>query len=151
MVEVKEAETYFINQKRDELLDAQLKEARKSTETAFSVVRLTQLAFFFIPLSFVASNYGMNIKQFNNVNVSLSVFFGMAIIITFLTHFPFLRLIDGEITVASIKLFRNSPLNGFWFLAFTLFHSRKTNRKFCEECMLYYLSPGHRHNWRREP
>lgn len=149
--EVEEAESYFNNQKRNELLNAQLKEARKSTETASSVARLTQLAFFFIPLSFVTSVFGMNIKQFNNGNVSLSAFFATAAIMTFLTLFPFLGLIDGEIIVASIKLFRNSPLNGLWFLAFTMSHFRKTNRAFCEERMFYYLSSGHRQNWRRDP
>ena len=138
-------------EKRDELLDAQLKEARKSTETALSVANLTKLAFLFIPLSFVASVFGMNIQQFNDGNVNLSTFFATAAIMSFLTFFPFLGLIDWEITVANIKLFGRSPLHGFWFLAFTLLHVRKSNRALCEERLLYFLSLGERPKYGRDP
>jgi hypothetical protein len=42
---------------------AMLKEARKSITQAEVITRLTYLAFFFVPLSFTASLFGMNFKQ----------------------------------------------------------------------------------------
>ncbi|KAK0101112.1 hypothetical protein ONS95_012905 [Cadophora gregata] len=146
-----EAEAAWNSERRDELLDAQLKEARKSTETALRVASLTRLAVVFIPLSFVASVFGMNIQQFNDGKVSLSAFFGTAAIMSFLTFLPILGLIDKEITVANIKLFGRSPLHGFWLLAFTLSHFRKSNRALCEERLLYFLSSGRRPNFNRDP
>ncbi|KAF7512214.1 hypothetical protein GJ744_002376 [Endocarpon pusillum] len=72
--ELKEAEGFYERLQREQLLNAQLQEARKSTETAVSVARLTKLAFIFIPLSFVASFFGMNVKQFGNGNINMDIF-----------------------------------------------------------------------------
>jgi hypothetical protein len=52
--------------------NAMIEESHKAIEQAEGVANLTRLAFFFIPLSFTASVYGMNIKQFTN-DASLSI------------------------------------------------------------------------------
>jgi len=77
--ELKEAQNHYERKQREELVAAQLTEARKSTETAISVARLTKLAFIFIPLNFVTSFYGMNMKQFGSGNLSLWIFFATAL------------------------------------------------------------------------
>ena len=54
---------------------AMLLESRKAMEQAGSVVRLTLLAFLFIPLSFTTSFFGMNFKEFVGEGLSVWVWF----------------------------------------------------------------------------
>lgn len=54
---------------------AMLKEARKSVDQAETVTKLTYLAFFFLPLSFTASLFGMNFKQFGTGSLNIWVMF----------------------------------------------------------------------------
>jgi Mg2+ and Co2+ transporter CorA len=92
--ELKEAQSHYERKQREDLVASQLTEARKSTETAISVARLTKLAFIFIPLNFVTSFYGMNMKPFGGGNVSLWIFFATALApiigtcLLFPSHFP---------------------------------------------------------------
>lgn len=58
--------------------------SQRSIEEAVSVKRLTQLAFVFIPLSFVTSLFGMNVKEISGDGVRLWVFLVTAISVTFL-------------------------------------------------------------------
>ncbi|KAL9631036.1 MAG: hypothetical protein Q9164_006108 [Protoblastenia rupestris] len=57
-------------------------ESRRGIAEAESVTKLTELAFFFIPLTFSASIFSMQIKEFSSPDVSISAFFAVAIIIT---------------------------------------------------------------------
>ena len=56
-----------------------VRESAEQILEAKNVTRLTQLAFYFIPLSFIASIYGMNFKQLGQGNLSIWVFFVTAI------------------------------------------------------------------------
>ena len=57
-------------------------ESKRGIAEAESVTKLTELAFFFIPLTFSASIFSMQVKELNSSSVSLSAFFILAIIIT---------------------------------------------------------------------
>jgi Mg2+ and Co2+ transporter CorA len=52
---------------------ALLAESRRGFEQAGGMARLTLLAFFFIPLSFTSSFFGMNFKELGNNNLNLSI------------------------------------------------------------------------------
>lgn len=58
--------------------------SERSIEETASVIRLTQLAFIFVPLSFVTSLYGMNVKEISGDGVRIWVFFVTAICVMFL-------------------------------------------------------------------
>lgn len=64
--------------------------SQRSIEEAVSVKRLTQLAFIFIPLSFVTSLYGMNVKEISGDGVRLWVFFVTALCVMFMIYFMWL-------------------------------------------------------------
>lgn len=64
--------------------------SQRSIKEAVSVKRLTLLAFIFIPLSFVTSLYGMNVKEISGDGVRLWVFFVTAICVMFLIPFMWL-------------------------------------------------------------
>ena len=53
--------------------NASIIESKKGIVQAEEVTKLTQLAFFFVPLSYLASLFGMNMKEFNTGRVSLWV------------------------------------------------------------------------------
>lgn len=59
-----------------------LKESKKSIQQADSVRRITQLAFFFIPLTFKTSVFGMNLQELGTGNVKFWVFVVVAITIS---------------------------------------------------------------------
>ncbi|EPE35620.1 Magnesium transport protein CorA, transmembrane region [Glarea lozoyensis ATCC 20868] len=76
-----------VDLERDELnrqvSNLAIDESRKSIEQAVSVKRLTQLAFFFIPLSFVTSLFGMNVDEFgSDKGIKLWMFFVTSITLT---------------------------------------------------------------------
>lgn len=56
--------------------------SKRAIAEAESVTRLTELAFFFIPLTFSASIFSMQVKELNADDLSISAFFGVAIGIT---------------------------------------------------------------------
>ncbi|KAJ5201241.1 Mg2+ transporter protein CorA-like/Zinc transport protein ZntB [Penicillium cf. viridicatum] len=58
-----------------------LLDSRRSIEEAHAVARLTELAFIFVPMSFAASVFGMQIEPFANP-VPISNFFIVAIVVT---------------------------------------------------------------------
>ena len=57
-------------------------ESKRGIAEAESVTKLTELAFLFIPLTFSASIFSMQVKELNAANISISAFFVLAIIIT---------------------------------------------------------------------
>ena len=58
-----------------------IEESRRSIEEAISVKRLTQLAFVFIPLSFVTSVFGMNVQEISGTGVKIWIFVVTAFIV----------------------------------------------------------------------
>jgi hypothetical protein len=62
-----------------------LEESRRAIEQAEKLKRLTILAFFFIPLSFLASIFGMNFKQFGQGQQSLWIYFVLALPVLWLS------------------------------------------------------------------
>lgn len=57
-------------------------ESKRGIAEAESVTKLTELAFFFIPLTFSASIFSMQVKELNASRISIAAFFILAIIIT---------------------------------------------------------------------
>lgn len=57
-------------------------ESKRGIAEAESVTKLTELAFFFIPLTFSASIFSMQVKELSKAEVSLWAFFVLAITIT---------------------------------------------------------------------
>ena len=57
-------------------------ESKRGIAEAESVTKLTELAFFFIPLTFSASLFSMQIKEINADSLSVAAFLAVAIIIT---------------------------------------------------------------------
>lgn len=59
-----------------------LVESKRSISEAESVTKLTELAFFFIPLTFAASLFSMQVKELDANTTSVGVFLGVALTIT---------------------------------------------------------------------
>ncbi|KAI4140521.1 MAG: hypothetical protein LQ341_003802 [Variospora aurantia] len=59
-----------------------LVESKRGIAEAESVTKLTELAFFFIPLTFAASLFSMQVKELDASTTSVGVFFGVALSIT---------------------------------------------------------------------
>ncbi|KAL9024517.1 MAG: hypothetical protein Q9196_006459 [Gyalolechia fulgens] len=59
-----------------------LVESKRGISEAESVTKLTELAFFFIPLTFAASLFSMQVKELDADTTSVGVFFGVALTIT---------------------------------------------------------------------
>ncbi|KAL8859001.1 MAG: hypothetical protein Q9178_004482 [Gyalolechia marmorata] len=59
-----------------------LVESKRGISEAESVTKLTELAFFFIPLTFAASLFSMQVKELDTNTTSISVFFAVALTIT---------------------------------------------------------------------
>ena len=61
-------------------------ESKRGIAEAESVTKLTELAFFFIPLTFSASIFSMQVKELDASRVSIAAFFILAIMITFASY-----------------------------------------------------------------
>lgn len=61
-------------------------ESKRGIAEAEGVSKLTELAFFFIPLTFSASIFSMQVKELNAADISVSAFIILAIIVTFLSY-----------------------------------------------------------------
>lgn len=61
-------------------------ESKRGIAEAEGVSKLTELAFFFIPLTFSASIFSMQVKELNAADISVSAFIILAIIVTFLSN-----------------------------------------------------------------
>ena len=57
-------------------------ESKRGIAEAESVTKLTELAFLFIPLTFSASIFSMQVRELNAANISIWAFFILAIVIT---------------------------------------------------------------------
>jgi Mg2+ and Co2+ transporter CorA len=73
------------------LATLRLEDSKKSIEQAVTVDRLTKLAFFFLPLNFITSAFGMNITQLGTGNAELWMFFVVVVLL-------------GEVIVAMVLL-----------------------------------------------
>ncbi|KAL9599900.1 MAG: hypothetical protein Q9219_003533 [cf. Caloplaca sp. 3 TL-2023] len=78
-----------------------LVESKRGISEAESVTKLTELAFFFIPLTFSASLFSMQVKELDASDTSVGVFFGVALTVTICSYA--LRLI-----------IRSSTFLGLW-------------------------------------
>jgi hypothetical protein len=160
--DLEKAEEFYRRLQMDELHQAQLREAKESKDAAISVGRLTKLAFIFIPLNFTTSFFGTNMAAFGTGNMPLWVFFIVAVVVSFLTLLPILRiameatrdLLSGDKGLLlevwpkpspfayTMKLTRYSPYIAFWFGMFCLFHTRWTIAGFCDGALNHYLKNG---------
>ena len=61
-------------------------ESKRGIAEAEGVSKLTELAFFFIPLTFSASIFSMQVKELQNANISVSAFITLAVIVTLLSY-----------------------------------------------------------------
>ena len=61
-------------------------ESKRGIAEAEGVTKLTELAFFFIPLTFSASIFSMQVKELNAADISVSAFIILALIITVLSY-----------------------------------------------------------------
>ena len=129
-----------------------LRESKKSIQQADSVRRITQLAFIFVPLTFVTSVFGMNLAEFGTGSIKAWIFVVVAIAIS-LTVFAMLILSPGltrwylmhfRTIRVIVALFKYLPVEAFWFLVFCLYHRPKTNGKLLGSLGLYHwlLSNG---------
>ncbi|KAK8248605.1 hypothetical protein IWZ00DRAFT_299294 [Phyllosticta capitalensis] len=59
-----------------------ISESKKAILQAEQVMRLTKLATFFIPLAFVASLFGMNLKEFDSADITTWVYTSVAFLLT---------------------------------------------------------------------
>ena len=57
-------------------------ESKRGIAEAESVTKLTELAFFFIPITFSASVFSMQVKELNASRISIAAFFILAVIVT---------------------------------------------------------------------
>lgn len=78
-------------------------ESKRGISEAESVTKLTELAFFFIPLTFAASLFSMQVKELDASRTSVALFLAVAITITICSYT--LRLV-----------IRSSSFLGFWRL-----------------------------------
>jgi Mg2+ and Co2+ transporter CorA len=62
-----------------------LVESQRAIEQAAGVAKLTRLAFFYIPLSFTTSFFGMNFVQFGTGELSIWLWFAVSIPIFFVS------------------------------------------------------------------
>ena len=61
-------------------------ESKRGIAEAEGVTKLTELAFFFIPLTFSASIFSMQVREINAADISVSAFIILAIVITVLSY-----------------------------------------------------------------
>ena len=114
-----------------------LQDSHKSVQYADSVGRVTVLAFFFIPLSFVTSLFGMNLQAFGSGSLRAQVVIGVTIgvvmltsSIWFMSHWftnrlrKLLERFEGfwRFRRYWLAMARVSPIRAFWMFAFMLAH-----------------------------
>lgn len=113
-----------------------LAESRKSIEMTDSVKVLTQLAFIFIPLTFSATIFGINVREFGTGDLPISAFIVTAIVVT--ASSMLLWWFGGKLlskqaqrfVLFSLRLSLLSPRAAWIFLVFVVFGKhRPTNGK----------------------
>ena len=105
-------------------------ESKRGIAEAESVTKLTELAFFFIPLTFSASIFSMQVKELNASSVSIAAFFVVAIIVTVASYalrlfirsesFVNFRVKARKDIRQDTKLAPSSPIPSRTFLAWLL-------------------------------
>jgi hypothetical protein len=116
---------------RSELASEQLDEAKESKATAISLGKLSNMAFFHLPLNFVSAMLGMNLAIFGQGTVPVWVFFLLVVLFSLLTYLPVgLFKLDKQrvrLNKAAYHLAWRSPSAAFWFLSFTFTHNYGQN------------------------
>lgn len=117
---------------------AALQDSHKSVKYADSVGRLTTLAFFFIPLSFITSIFGMNLAEFGTGEVRFWVVVTTAVgLVLFIlsawsiSDWASRHLREFRTRVACFRtnyrfwktLAKQKPIGGFWLVIFALTHT----------------------------
>ena len=77
-------------------------ESKRGIMEAESVTKLTELAFFFIPLTFSASIFSMQVKELDASRISIAAFFTLAVLIT-TASYALRLLIRSEVFVYQRK------------------------------------------------
>ena len=72
----------IIRSRKSMMANMSIVESKRGIAEAESVTKLTELAFFFIPLTFSASIFSMQVKELNASRTSIAAFFTLAIILT---------------------------------------------------------------------
>ena len=144
-----------------------LKESKKSIQQADSVRRITQLAFIFVPLTFVTSVFGMNLESFGTGNIKTWLFlavasatsltvFAMLIISShfrqwYSKRFKSLRVILAlsESLRVILALSKYLPREAFWLSIFCLYHRPKTQGQLFVDLGLYYRLLSNGNDWLR--
>ena len=118
---------------RSQLASEQLEEAKQSMHTAISLGKFSNGAFLYLPLNFVCTPLGMNLKAFGQGSVSAWVFFALVLFFGLLTYLPVYKSLLSknrsiQLNVA-LRLFVSwrSPVAAFWFLAFVFTHGDMPN------------------------
>lgn len=88
-----------------------LEDSREAVRYADSVGRVTTLAFFFIPLSFVTSTFGMNVTQFGSgtAPIRLAVAIGVALVTALLVVGPLSPAVSKRLRHLQLVTQRNVP------------------------------------------
>ena len=73
-----------------------ISEAQRSMELSIGIARLTKLAFVFVPLSFVAPAFGMNVRETTEKNPSLWSFFLVSLLVGGLSYVVLIWARDGR-------------------------------------------------------
>ena len=132
-----------------------IKESKKSIQQAESLRRITQLAFIFVPLTFVSSIFGMNLESFGTGNIKTWLFLTVAItmslavfaILIISSHFRKWYRVHFKSLRVILALSQYLPREAFWFAIFCLYHRPKSQRLLFGGLGLYYRLLSNGHDW----
>lgn len=127
---------HFEKHMQSQIATFSLAESRKSIEMTDSVKLLTQLAFIFIPLTFSATIFGINVREFGTGELPISAFVITAIVVMITSMLiwwfggKLLSKQSQRFILFSLRLLLLSPRRAFAFLVFVVFGKhRPTNGK----------------------
>ena len=116
--------------KLEELIQAQVDEAKEAKKTSAKLGLLSQLAYFFLPLQVTVSALGMNLQALGTGNVQLRSFFLVLAFLAIVSFVPMLSPILSGKRISDIgEISRHSRRLAFLFGWFCLCHGSITNDK----------------------
>lgn len=125
----------------------------RSAEQSDGIARITVLAFFFIPLSFATSIFGMNVQEFgaDGVRIWIVIATSAGLMATVITLWITSRYISKAIRVLRVNLdgvnsrkrvlksfAAISPLGAFWLLVYSFTHNPDYSTQLIRELGIYY-------------
>lgn len=135
---------------KGELASEQLEESRESKATAISLGKLSNMAFFYVPINFVCAMLSMNLSILGQGKAPMWLFLVLVVFFSLLTYLPILlpRMDQRRVRlyrVAYHLAWRSVPA-GFWFLAFSLTHNYRQNFEILNSGLAQVLlgDTGHR-------